>query len=148
MNLMVNQFLDEFSLTEKSSGSTVNIVDLEEFGPSEETTMLLWDPDLSIPSKDIFEIQEPPAEVLSVQTRSRGHLVSNDLNIGKTLRGKKISDHPKAPFPPQRVPINIHTWESPKLDYNIVEDLKRLKANVSVMDMCRIPQQKDFHKRW
>jgi hypothetical protein len=25
-----------------------------------------------------------------------------------------------------------------------VEDLKILKANVSVMDMCRIPQQKEF----
>jgi hypothetical protein len=34
--------------------------------------------------------------------------------------------------------------KSPKLDYNIVEDLKILKANVSIMDMCRIPQQKDF----
>jgi len=60
------------------------------------------------------------------------------------LRGKQTVDHPKAPFVPQRNPINIHTRESPKLDYNIVEDLKRLKANVSVMDMCRIPQQKDF----
>jgi hypothetical protein len=30
------------------------------------------------------------------------------------------------------------------MDYNIVEDLKKLKANISVMDICRIPQQKDF----
>jgi hypothetical protein len=28
--------------------------------------------------------------------------------------------------------------------YNVVEDLKNLKANISVMDICRIPQQKDF----
>jgi hypothetical protein len=60
------------------------------------------------------------------------------------LRGKKTFDHPKEPFISQRDPINIHTREFPKLDYNIVEDLKRLKANVSVMDMCIIPQQKDF----
>jgi hypothetical protein len=60
------------------------------------------------------------------------------------LRGKQTSNHPKEPFVSQRNPINIHTRESPKLDYNIVEDLKILKANVSVMDMCRIPQQKDF----
>jgi hypothetical protein len=26
----------------------------------------------------------------------------------------------------------------------VVEDLKKLKANISVMDICRIPQQKDF----
>ena len=51
---------------------------------------------------------------------------------------------PKRTFFSQRNPINIHTRESPKLDYNAVEYLKRLKANVSVMDMCRIPQQKDF----
>jgi hypothetical protein len=25
-----------------------------------------------------------------------------------------------------------------------VEDLKKMKANLSIMDMCRIPQQKDF----
>jgi hypothetical protein len=26
----------------------------------------------------------------------------------------------------------------------VVEDLKKLRANISVMDMCKIPQQKDF----
>jgi hypothetical protein len=64
--------------------------------------------------------------------------------MAHTSRGKQTSDHPKESFVSQRNPINIHTRESPKLDYNIVEDLKKLKANISVMDMCRIPQQKDF----
>jgi hypothetical protein len=32
----------------------------------------------------------------------------------------------------------------PKLDCNVVEDLKKLKANISFMEICRIPQQKDF----
>jgi hypothetical protein len=32
----------------------------------------------------------------------------------------------------------------PKIEYNVVEDLKKMKYNVFVMDMCRIPQQKDF----
>jgi hypothetical protein len=71
-------------------------------------------------------------------------LVSNDLINAQTLGGKTTSDHPKAPFVSQRNPINIHTRESPKLEDNIVEDLKRVKENVLVMDMCRIPQQKDF----
>jgi hypothetical protein len=31
-----------------------------------------------------------------------------------------------------------------KIYYNIVKYLKKLKENISVMDMCRIPQQKDF----
>jgi hypothetical protein len=68
MNLMANQFLDEVSLTEQSSGSVMNIVDQEEVDPPEETTMLIWDPDLPMPSDDLFEVQEPPAEVLAVKT--------------------------------------------------------------------------------
>jgi hypothetical protein len=83
MNLMANQFLDKVSLTEQSSGSVVNIVDQDEFDPLEETTMLMWDPDLPMPSDDIFEVQEPPAEVLVVKTQSKGQLVSNDLTIDK-----------------------------------------------------------------
>jgi hypothetical protein len=30
------------------------------------------------------------------------------------------------------------------LDYNIVEYLNKLKSNLSIMDMCMIPQQKNF----
>jgi hypothetical protein len=67
MNLMANWFLDKVSLTEKSSGSTVNITDQEELDLPEETTMLLWDPNLSMPLDDVFEVQEPPVEILAVQ---------------------------------------------------------------------------------
>jgi hypothetical protein len=79
MNLMANWFLDEVSLTEQSSSSHMNVVDQEEVDPPEETTMLIWDPDLPMPFDDLFEVQEPPAKVLAVQTRSRGQLVSNNL---------------------------------------------------------------------
>jgi hypothetical protein len=144
MNLMANRFLDKFSLTEQSRGSAVNISDQEEVDPPEETAMLLWDLDLSMPSDDIFEVQEPPIKVLAIKTRSRGQSVSNDITIVQNSRRKQTLDHPKAPFFSQKNPINIHTRESPKLDYNIVEDIKILKANVLVMDMCRIPQQKNF----
>jgi hypothetical protein len=71
MNLMDNQFLDEVSLTEQSSVLAMNIVDQEEVDPPKETTMLLWDPDLPMPSDDLFEVQEPPVEVSTVQMRSR-----------------------------------------------------------------------------
>jgi hypothetical protein len=144
MNLMANQFLDEFSLTEQSSGSNMNIVDQEEIDSQEETTMLIWDPDLAMPSDDTFEVQEPLVEVLVVQTQSRGQLVSKDLTTTQTLGGRSTPDHSKAPFFPRKNIINIHTRESSKLDYNIVEDLKNLKDNISFMDICRIPQQKDF----
>jgi hypothetical protein len=60
MNLMANQFLDEVSLTEQSSGSAVNIVDQEEVEPPEETTMLLWDPDLSMPLMMYLKFRNHP----------------------------------------------------------------------------------------
>jgi hypothetical protein len=109
MNLMANQFLDEVSLTEQSSGSAMNIVDQEEVDPLEETTMLLWDPDLSMPSDDLFEVQEPPAEVLAMKKQSKVQSVSRNLTVSHTLRGKQTSDHPKESFVSQRNPINIHT---------------------------------------
>ena len=56
MNLMANQFLDEFSLTEQSSSLAVNITDEEEVELSEETTIFLWDPNLSMPLDDVFEV--------------------------------------------------------------------------------------------
>ena len=68
MNLMDNQFLYEVSPTEQTSSSSINLVDQEEVDPPEETTMLIWDPDLPMPSNDLCEVQEPPPEVLVVQT--------------------------------------------------------------------------------
>jgi hypothetical protein len=60
MNLMANRFLDEVSLTKQPSNSVMNVVDQEEIDPPEDTTMLIWDPDLIMPSDDLFESQEPP----------------------------------------------------------------------------------------
>jgi hypothetical protein len=120
MNLMANRFLDEVSLTEQSSNLAMNIVDQDEVDPPKETTMLIWDPDLPMHFDDLFEVQERPAEVLDVKTQSRGQPVSNDLTTSQTSGVKPIYDHPKEPFVSRRNPINIHSRESPKLDYNIV----------------------------
>jgi hypothetical protein len=65
---MANRFLAEVSLTEQSSGSSMNIFNQEEIDPPEETSMLIWGLDLPMPFDDLFEVQEPPAEVLVVQT--------------------------------------------------------------------------------
>jgi predicted aspartyl protease len=55
-----------------------------------------------------------------------------------------VTDHPKSLFASQRNPTNIHTGEAPKLNYIVEEYLKKMKCNVSVMDMCKIPLQKYF----
>ena len=98
MNLMANWFLDEVSLTKQSSGSVMNIVDQEEVDPLEETTMMIWNPDLPMPSDDLFEVEEPPIEVLAVQTQSRGQPVSNDLTMTQILGWRPSPDHPKEHF--------------------------------------------------
>jgi hypothetical protein len=144
MNLMANHFLDEVSLTEPSSSSTFNIVDQEEVDPPEDTTMLIWDPIIIASSDDLFKPQAPPSEILVVQTCSKGQPSPRDTDATHASQSKLTPDHPRMPFAPGKKPISIHTHDSPKLDYNVEEDLKKLKANVSVMDICRIPQQKDL----
>ena len=71
--------------------------------------MLIWDPDLAMPSDDLFEVQEPPAKFLAVKTQSGGQPVSNELTMTQTSRGKPDPDHSKEHFSPRRNPINIHT---------------------------------------
>jgi hypothetical protein len=44
MHLMAKRFLNKVSLTEQSSGSTMNIVDQEEVDPPKETPMLAMGP--------------------------------------------------------------------------------------------------------
>ena len=34
----------------------------------------------------------------------------------------------------------------PKMEYDIVEDIKKVKANISLFEMCKVPQQKE--KLW
>jgi len=55
-----------------------------------------------------------------------------------------VTDHPKSLFASQRNPTNIHIGEAPKLKYIVEEYLKKMKCNVSVMDMCKIPLHKYF----
>jgi hypothetical protein len=79
-----------------------------------------------------------------VKTRSKVPSISKDPTTTQTSGERSTLNHPKAPFSPCKNLISIHTRESPKLEYNVVEYLKKLKANISVMDICRIPQQKYF----
>jgi len=48
------------------------------------------------------------------------------------------------PTPLLSIDPKLQTQEVPKLEYNVVEDLKRMKANVFFMDLCKIPQQKEL----
>jgi hypothetical protein len=122
----------------------MNTTDQEEIDPPRDTTILIWDPDLIMPFDNFFESWDHPVEVLVMQTCIKVPPSSKDTDVTQALQGKLNPDHPKTSFALGKKPIRIHTPKSPKLDYNVFEDLKKLKANISVMDICRIPQQKDF----
>jgi hypothetical protein len=109
----------------------IGVIDQESQEPPEETAMLIWDSDHPIPFNDVTEVQGPPAEILAIQTRSKIQPVQSNPTTTQLSRGNQAVDHPKPLFSSQKNPTNIHTWEMPKLDYNVVEDLKKMKANVS-----------------
>jgi hypothetical protein len=100
MNLMANRFLDEVSLTEQSSSSAMDIADQEEVDPPRDTTMLIWDPDLILPSDDLFKSREQPSEVSVMQTRSTGQPGSRDIDITRASQVKLTPDRPKTSLAP------------------------------------------------
>jgi hypothetical protein len=104
--------------------------------------MLIWDPDVITSLDDLFKPQEPPTDILVVETRSYGQPDPKYTDATRVSQSKLTPNFPRMPVAPSKQPLSIHTWESPKIDYNIVKDLNKLKANISVMDVCRIPQQK------
>jgi hypothetical protein len=106
--------------------------------------MLIWDLDMIASSDDLFESWEQHIELSTVQTSIKGQPNPKDIDATYASQSKLTPDRLKIPFVPSKNPISIHTHDYPKLDYNVVEDLKNLKANLSVMDICRIPQQKDL----
>jgi hypothetical protein len=83
----------------------MNIVNQEEISPPEETTMLLWDPSQAMSSDDLFEVQEPPVEVLVVKTQSRGQPVSNELTMTKFREGDQLLITLKNLFLPEMLEI-------------------------------------------
>jgi hypothetical protein len=76
--------------------------------------MMIWDPEMIMPSNDLFESQEPPAEVSVVQTHSKGPPVLKEIIVTQTSKNNTTFDHPKRPFSPSKGPIRIQTQELPK----------------------------------
>jgi hypothetical protein len=61
--MMAKRILYEVSLTKQPRSLVMNVVDQEEIDPPEDTTMLIWDHGLIMPSDDLFQVQETPREV-------------------------------------------------------------------------------------
>ena len=133
---------------------------------NEETTMVLWDwaPTLGL-SED-----EPTEEIqvssVNVTTRSKGSIVDESLVLPKI---KKIKENMKkilstTQTTPKPNPINIketipvvnkpmktviNKFEGTRqglveqdMGYDIVEDIKKTKANISLFKLCNPPKQR------
>jgi hypothetical protein len=76
-------FLDGCALTEKPGDQASNTTENEVSEPPEQTTMVLWDINHMSPSDDPTEEEEPPNEILVVQTRSKGPITQNQPIIAQ-----------------------------------------------------------------
>ena len=102
----------------------------------------------------------------NVATRSQGTVKEDSLillnikmlqkNVKKKFQNKSLADKiPEFTITSQNLRQN-DTWAKPSeenadkphpieqpMDYDIVEDLKKVKANVPLFEMCKVPQQKE-----
>ena len=162
MNLVMNQLLDS-KLTEHA---------LEEekvHGPEkipEETTTVLWDCMATLGLNDEEITKKIPLSVVNVITRSNGPIIYESTLLPKIMRiqekMKKFSSNTQTPPIPdlvitrQEAPAvsknvniagsNIETNKKSSTDgdmgYDIVEDIKKTKANISLFEMCNLHQQR------
>jgi hypothetical protein len=109
MNLMANRFLCEVSLTEPPNSSAFKIANQEEADPPQDTTMLIWDPDVIMSLDDLFKPQAPPTEISVIQTRSKGQPDPKDTDATRVSQSKLILDLPRMLVAPCKQPLSIHT---------------------------------------
>ena len=132
----------------------------------EEETMVLWD------SVSLFDAEEEKNQgykdvmETNVATRSQGSVKEDSLILPKIKRlqrnVKKFQNKSLADKIPEftitsQDPMQNNTLAKPneekmnvdkphpieqQMDYDVVEDLKKVKANVSLFKMCKVPQQK------
>jgi hypothetical protein len=106
--------------------------------------MVLWDINHMMPFDELTQEEEFPSETLVVQTRSKGPVTQNHPIIAQAPKKPDNSTPLAKPTPILNSAPKFPTQEVSKLEYNVVEDFKKMKENIYVMDLCRIPQQKEY----
>ena len=165
MTLVMNQLLDS-RLIEEGDEERKEISASTSTKEHEEETMTLWN------SVSLFDAEEEKTQgykdvmETNVATRSQGTVKEDSLilpnikrlqrNVKKKFQNKSLAD--KIPEftitsqdprknearakPREENADKPHPIEKP-MDYDIVEDLKKVKANVPLFEMCKVPQQKE-----
>ena len=95
-------------------------------GPIKENRLIL--PKIKRLQRNVKKLQNKSlADKIPEFTINSQDLKQNDT-LARPNEGKMNADKP-------------HPIEQP-MDYDIVEDLKKVKANVPLFEMCKVPQQK------
>ena len=160
MTLVMNQILDA-QITDPEVGEE-KTNELEE---THETTMVLWDcaPTLGLDEEESTE--EIQLSAVNVKTKSKGPIMDESLllpNIMKIQENMKmISSNTQTPPKYDLVTtkdkvttvskhvkvVESKTKRNKKgpveydMGYDIVEDIKKTKADISLFELCNLPQQ-------
>ena len=162
MTLVMNQVLDS-KLTETDEEEEKNNQSTEK---QEDEAMVLWDYVSLFDAKEEKDLRHEDILETNVTTRSQGLIKENSLMLPKIKRlqenmkkvqnnttADKIPEFTITSQDPKKISMHIKpveekidnvkkNLEEHKMEYNIVEDIKRAKAYISLFEMCNVPQQK------
>ena len=162
MTLVMNQLLDS-KLTEAGNEEEKGSKSMEK---QEDDAMGLWDCVSLFDTEDESDLKHGNISETNVTTRSQGlikedrsvlpkikRLQENVKKIQKSTTADKIPESTITTQSPKQINMPVNpieekidnvkkNLEEHKMEYNIVEDIKRAKANISLFEMCNVPQQK------
>ena len=131
-----------------------------------ETIMVLWDCAPMLGLEEEYPTEEIQLSVVNVTTRSKGPIMDEILLLPKIRKiqenMKKISSNTQtSPIPDlvitrkkalavsnlvkvekSKVESNKRSSAEGDMGYDIIEDIKKTKANISLFEMCNLPQQR------
>ena len=167
MTLVMNQMLDS-RLTEEDDEERKESAASTSTKEQEEETMALWSYVSILDAEEENTQGRKGVREANVTTRSKGTVSDDSLllpkirrlqsNVRKKFQDKALADQiPEFTITSQDPRQNRTSPESnqenvsagksqptrSQIEYDIVEDLKKVKANVPLFEMCKVPQQKE-----
>ena len=164
MTLVMNQLLDSKLTEDNDEEGKGNNKSTEK---QEDEAMILWDCVSLFDAEEEKDLRHENILETNVTTRSQGLIKENSIMLPKIKRLQKnvkkfqnnssankimeftiTSQNPRQinkPTKPNEEKINNVEMNltGHKMDYDIVEDIKKVKANISLFEMCNVMQQKE-----
>jgi hypothetical protein len=160
MTLVINQLLDQQEVVDDQTKETKKEETIEDKDTIEESTMFLWDWCLDSDDEQVEDnlcrrYPDPKGAPKDYNLCNKGVVANTPLPSKIVPSPRKISPPTTAQKPnnPAQANSNPNTsqenktpnrYETHALEYNVIEDLKKTKANISLYDICALPQQRDL----